>query len=85
MALEELPNMESFIRLRLETHRCSYRKISEELNAIYHGHRGLSERSVRRFCKKMNINKISQLSDIDLDQLVNVHIGKVSSVSVLIE
>ena len=59
--LKKLPDIEAFIRLRLETYKYSYKKIKEELNAMYPGYRGFSERSIRHFCKKFNIGKVSKI------------------------
>lgn len=75
MALDQL---EDFVRSRIETHCYSYQAVSEELNRFFPAQRGFSSRSVRRFCVKAGITKISRLNDIELDDLVRRNIYKVT-------
>lgn len=75
--LEALPGIHALISRRVKEERKTQREISEELKTMYPGVRGLSVRSVRRFCEKHNIHSTSLLSDEDLDKVVCSSVAKV--------
>ena len=75
--LETLPGVYSLISKRVKEERRSHKQISEELKVLYPGVRGLSVRSVRRFCDGHDIHTTSRLSDEDLDRVVSSSIAKV--------
>ena len=52
----------------------TYKKISETLLSMHPNMKGLSERSVRRFCKKWDIDK---MDNIELDGVVGAAVGEV--------
>ena len=62
-----LPGIHSLISERVVEERKSHQQISEELKALYPGIRGLSARSVRRFCDEQE----------DLDRVVSSSVAKV--------
>lgn len=74
--LETIPHILSFVSRRVEE-RKTHKQISEELNRLYPGIRGLSARSVRRFCDHHDIHSASLLADEDLDRVVSSSIAKV--------
>ena len=51
--LEKLPAIHALISKRVKEERKSHKQISVELKGLYPGVRGLSIRSVRRFCESM--------------------------------
>ena len=57
----------------------SHNQISVKLNGLYPGVRGLSIRSVRRFCEKHDIHATSLLTNEDLDRVVSSSIAKVQN------
>ena len=75
--LETIPGVHSLISKRVTEERKSLKQISEELKGLYPGVRGLSARSIRRFCDENNIHTTSLLSDEDLDRVVSSSIAKV--------
>ena len=75
--LETLPCIHALILKRVQEERKSYKQISEELKGLYPGVRGLSVRSVRRYCDRYNIHTTSLLSDDDLDRVVSSSVAKV--------
>lgn len=66
-ALEEF---DSFIREKIEK-KWTHKAISTYLVSKYQGMRGLSTRSVQRYCAGNNIHKSARLSDQDLDTVVS--------------
>ena len=75
--LERLPGVGSLIVRRVNVERRGYKEISEELKAMYPGIRGLSVRSVRRYCCMYNIHATSMLSSSNLDRVVSSSVAKV--------
>ena len=65
------------ISRRVKEERKTHKQISDELNGLYPGTRGLSVRSVRRFCDRFDIHTTALLSDEDLDRVVSSSIAKV--------
>lgn len=57
----------------------SHCQISEILKSSYPNQKGLSERSVRRFCNERGISKRAILSDESLDDMVRESVRKVST------
>ena len=75
--LEGIPDMEKTIRKMVEVDRKSYQQISEELKIDFPGMRGLSARSVQRFCVSNDIHGTSRLGPVELSQVVTSAIGRV--------
>lgn len=73
-----IPNVFSLISGKVEQ-RKTHQQISDELMQLYPGVRGLSARSVRRFCDRHNIHSTSLLSNEDLDRVVLSSIAKVQN------
>ena len=66
--------MDFLLKYELFIKRCvekgeTYSTISLRLKSMLPRTRGLSERSVRRFCKKLNIHPYSHLSNGQLDSI----------------
>ena len=72
-ALEEF---DSFIREKIYE-KWTHKAISTYLMSHYQGTRGLSTRSVQRYCETNNIHKTSRLNDQQLDTIVNIAVSKV--------
>ena len=76
--LDTIPGVEDFIRNRIEQ-GATHKVLSDELKALYPLiSRGLSSRSIRRFCEAHDIHSSSRLSDVQLDTVVRTSIHKVS-------
>ena len=76
--LAQLPNIEQFVTQKVVFERMSYEAVSEEIKRYFGSTRGMSIRSVRRFCVKRGICRTSHLSDTELDVVVSNGVGKVS-------
>ena len=66
------------VRVLIEIQRYSYADVSIELQNYIGESSGLSNRSIRRFCARHDINMISQLDDSALDRLVRGNVTRVS-------
>lgn len=77
MATELLPGIHALISKRVKEERRSHKQISVELKGLYPGVRGLSIRSVRRFCEKHDIHVMSLLTNEELDRVVSSSVAKV--------
>lgn len=55
----------------------SYQRISRHLKELYPNRRGLSARSVRRFCSDHGIARRNSLTDYELDQIVSSRVSAV--------
>ena len=76
MALAALPGVEDFIK-KVIIERKSYKSVSEELRVANPSMRGLSSRSIRRFCTEHGIHATSRLTDSHLDRVVATSVAKV--------
>lgn len=81
-ALEEISGIEGFIRRRVEFKRETHEQISEALQQLYPGTKGLSSRSVRRFCNNHNIHATSRLSPPELSRVVSTAVSQVLQIGV---
>ncbi len=78
-ALETIPGAENYIRKRIVEDRATHKVVSEELKLLYPWlSRGLSRRSIRRFCEVHDFHATSRLADTQLDMVVRTSIHKVS-------
>ena len=77
--MEMLPGSHALISKRVKEERKSHKQISVELKGLYPGVRGLSIRSVRRFCEKHDIHATSLLTNENLDRVVSSSIAKVQN------
>ena len=71
-------NCENLIRRRVQS-RVTYSQISLEMQQLYPGVRGLSSRSIRRFCSERRIHYSSQLSSAQVEELVEQSVAQVCS------
>lgn len=62
---------EHYIRTLIVEGRWTHKEVSNHLKEEYPDKRGLSEISVRSYCKMHNIHKTSRLTDDQLDVVVN--------------
>jgi hypothetical protein len=77
--LETIPGVEDYIRKRIVEDRATHQVVSEELKLLHPLiSRGLSSRSIRRFCEAHDFHATSRLADSHLDMVVKTHIHKVS-------
>jgi hypothetical protein len=75
-----IPGIEGFIKQKVVTERNSYEFVSDELRRLYPTVRGLSARSVRRFCKEHDFHSTARLTDHQLDSVVTSFISKVNDI-----
>ncbi len=77
--LESLPNTEALVRNLIETRRLTHTEVAEELKLRYPStDKGISVRSVQRFCSAHNIHRTSRLQEQEVDRLVSINAMKVS-------
>lgn len=76
MSLLEALNLLAFMQRRIQDGN-THKSIAEELRRLFPGVRGISARSVRRFCARHDLHATSRLSDSAVDVLVAYGIGKV--------
>ena len=81
--MEKIPGLYTQVRHDMMEAGKTYAQIAEELQARHPGERGLSVRSVRRFCFNHGIRSSSGLSDAHLDKVVASGIAKVCGSTVL--
>ena len=80
-ALSSIPGIEEELRMRVVEERKSYDAISTELKSSYpHLTRGLSARSVRRYCRELGIHVTPRLSDAHLDRIVASSVAAVREI-----
>jgi len=79
-ALGTIDGIEDWLVQKIITERRSYEYVSIELQELYPTLRGLSSRSVRRFCSNSGIHATSRLTDSQLDRIVASNASKVSTV-----
>lgn len=77
MTTIELLSVGDLISRGVIERRKTHKQISDELKCLFPGVRGLSTRSVRRYCESHNIHSLSMLSNFDLDRVVSSSIAKV--------
>ena len=70
-ALERIDGIKSFIYENIVVERKSYKEVSEALQQRYPGLKGLSDRSVRRFCRQHGIHATSRLSQTELARVIS--------------
>ena len=76
--LESIIGIVDTIKHKVVDERKSYSAVSEELKRSNPAvTRGLSARSVRRFCQVHDIHASSRLSDVQLDRVVRSSVAKV--------
>lgn len=74
--LEQL-NCEDFIRDRIES-KHTHQDIAAELQQMHPNTKGLSARSIRRFCAQKNIHFSSRLTESQVDQAVESAVAQVT-------
>lgn len=75
--LSTLPGIVDFIRNKVESERKSYETVSDELRLLNPSMRGLSARSIRRFCSEHNVHSSSRLTDVQIDRVVAESVSQV--------
>lgn len=75
--LATLPGIEDFMKQKVVVERQSYESVSDELRRTNPSMRGLSSRSIRRFCAERGIRATSRLNDAQLDKVVATSVAKV--------
>lgn len=79
--LSSLSGIEEWLSNKIVVERRSYECVSRELQQLYPNLRGLSSRTVRRFCNGRGIRATSQLTDSQLDRVVASYSYLVSHLS----
>ena len=73
-----LESIGGIVRQKIVLERKSYSAVSEDLKQAFPSvTRGLSARSIRRFCKEQNIHVSRRLSDMLIDRVVSSSVSKV--------
>lgn len=82
MAQRALDCFEDYIRQRVERDRATHQQVSDELKASasssQDSQRGLSVRSIQRFCEEKGIRKTSRLSSAEVEEVVFEAVAKVT-------
>ena len=77
--LETIPGADDYIRKRIVEDKTTHQVVSEELKLMHPEiSRGLSSRSIRRYCEAHDYHATSRLTDSHLDMVVKTSIHKVS-------
>ena len=76
MSVLESTNLGAVVKLRVEA-GATHSRISRELKIIFPNLKGVSPRSIRRYCEKNDIHRTSRLLASSLDTLLLWSIGKV--------
>ena len=76
-AVSQIEGVCDFLKQKIGCERKTYEEISQELRRFHPGTRGLSARSVRRFCADNDITPICKLTEPQLDCVVASSIAKV--------
>ncbi len=79
-SLEDIPDVGSVISCWVQQEGKTFQEISNLLKQMYPRKRGLSVRTVKRFCSLHGIHKRLGLSDDQVDRVVKNAINKVSFV-----
>ena len=76
--LNSIPGIDQILHQKVVVERKSYQVVSLELREAYPRiSRGLSSRSVRRYCSENGIHGTSRLTDTELDRLVSSSVSMV--------
>ena len=75
--IDKFDDMESFIRYKIEVENCSQKELSALLQQSFPGMKGLSVRSLQRFCSSQDIHRTSRLEEDELDQVVEESVNQV--------
>ena len=76
--LNSIPGIEQLLQQKVIVERMSYHAISSELGELYPNiARGLSPRSVRRFCNQIGVRRTSRLQANELDRVVSTCVSEV--------
>lgn len=78
-ALDSISGIRDLMVQKIIAEKQSYEYVSKELQELYPNVRGLSSRSVRRFCSRHGIHATSHLTDSQLDRVVASNASKVST------
>jgi hypothetical protein len=77
---ELLEQLEDLVRDLVEQRRWSHSRVSDYLQQTYPGTRGLSLRSIQRFCSAKGIHRTSRLDDTQVDEVVSEAVNMVGPV-----
>ncbi len=79
--ISELPGIYALVQRMVGNEQKPHQEVSRELKQLHPTiHRGLSARSVARFCNRHNIHATSRMSDQTLDDAVRTSVQMVSCV-----
>ena len=78
--MSSLGDFEEFIRDKVEKERWTHKQVSVFLERNHPGQRGLSARSVERFCSCKGIHKTPRIDDQKLDEAVSRATDMVSNI-----
>ena len=73
--LDDVLGLKSFIQVKLVEERLTYKELSELLQKNFPGIKGLSTRTLQRYCSNEGIQKTSKLSDDALDRVIEEGTG----------
>ena len=76
--MEVLEGLEDYIRCKIEREQWTHETLSQHLQQSYPGQKGLSLRSVERFCSAKGISKHPKVTEEELDAAVSDAVSKVS-------
>ena len=79
-ALQAIPDIVSLLNTWIVLEKRSFSSISDQLKQHYPNVRGLSARSIKRFCSSIGVRVRSQLTDDQVDRIVTCAVRKVSDV-----
>lgn len=75
--MEVLEGLEDYIRCKIEMEQWTHEALSRHLLESYPGQRGLSLRSLERFCSAKGIRKQQKVTGEELDAAVSDAVSKV--------
>lgn len=76
--MDSIPGIVSIVSQWVVQERRTHSYVSEQLKHMYPATRGLSVRSVERFCSRHNIHASSRLTDADVDEAVKEAVAMVN-------
>lgn len=75
--ISNIPGIKDTLYEKIVTRRMTYCQISQELQQLYPNIKGISARSIRRYCSDNGLHRTSRLTDHELDRVVTTSTSKV--------